>query len=40
VKAEGDRLAADVMVPVPLHGERERERGYKRAALLSKPLEG
>jgi len=39
VKAEGDRLAADVMVPVPLHGERERERGYNQAALLSKPLE-
>ncbi|HTF26239.1 MAG TPA: hypothetical protein VK937_20380 [Candidatus Limnocylindria bacterium] len=39
VKAEGGRLAADVMVPVPLHGERERERGYNQAALLSKPLE-
>ena len=39
VKAEGDRLAADVVVPVPLHRERERERGYNQAALLSKPLE-
>jgi ComF family protein len=38
VSAEGDRLAADVVVPVPLHRERERERGYNQAALLSKPL--
>ncbi|HEV1993681.1 MAG TPA: ComF family protein [Candidatus Acidoferrum sp.] len=38
VNAEGDRLAADVVVPVPLHRERERERGYNQAALLSKPL--
>jgi len=38
VNAEGDTLAADVVVPVPLHRERERERGYNQAALLSKPL--
>jgi ComF family protein len=38
VKAEGNILAADVVVPVPLHRERERERGYNQAALLSKPL--
>jgi ComF family protein len=38
VSAEADRLAADVVVPVPLHRERERERGYNQAALLSKPL--
>ncbi|MCU1315927.1 MAG: phosphoribosyltransferase [Candidatus Acidoferrum typicum] len=38
VKTEGDRLAADVVVPVPLHRERERERGYNQAALISKPL--
>jgi len=38
VKAEGDRLAADVVVPVPLHRARERERGYDQAALLSEPL--
>jgi ComF family protein len=31
-------LAADVLVPVPLHRERERERGYNQAALISKPL--
>ena len=38
VKAEGDALAADVVVPVPLHRERKRERGYNQAALLSRPL--
>ncbi len=38
VNTEGDRLAADVVVPVPLHRERERERGYNQAALLSTPL--
>jgi len=36
--AEGDSLAADVVVPVPLHRQRERERGYNQAAMLSKPL--
>ena len=35
---EGKAMAADVVVPVPLHSERERERGYNQAALLSKPL--
>ncbi len=38
VNAEGAALAADVVVPVPLHRQRERERGYNQAALLSKPL--
>jgi predicted amidophosphoribosyltransferase len=38
VKAEGDWLAADVVVPVPLHGEWEREWGYNQAAFISKPL--
>jgi len=31
-------LAADVVVPVPLHRDREKERGYNQAELLSKPL--
>ena len=35
---EGGRFAADVVVPVPLHRQRERERGYNQAALISKPL--
>jgi ComF family protein len=38
VNAEGAKLAADVVVPVPLHRQRERERGYNQAALVSKPL--
>ena len=38
VRAEGDKMAADVVVPVPLHRQRERERGYNQAALISKPL--
>jgi len=38
VQREGDVLAADVVVPVPLHRQRERERGYNQAALLSRPL--
>ena len=38
VNADGDRFSADVVVPVPLHREREKERGYNQAALLSRPL--
>jgi ComF family protein len=38
VEREGDALRADVVVPVPLYRQRERERGYNQAALLSKPL--
>jgi ComF family protein len=38
VREGGNSLAADVVVPVPLHRERERERGYNQAALISKPL--
>src|SRR5260370_22314921 len=38
VNAEGAALTADVVVPVPLHRQRERERGYNQAALLSMPL--
>ena len=38
VNADSDRLSADVVVPVPLHQEREKERGYNQAALVSKPL--
>jgi len=38
VSGEGDVMAADVVVPVPLHRQRERERGYNQAALLSRPL--
>jgi competence protein ComFC len=36
VKVEG--LLADVVVPVPLHRDRERERGYNQADLIARPL--
>ena len=29
---------ADVLVPVPLHAERRRERGYNQADLIARPL--
>jgi ComF family protein len=29
---------ADVVVPVPLHRQRQRERGYNQAALIARPL--
>src|SRR5215472_3259970 len=38
VESEPDKFAADVVVPVPLHRQRQRERGYNQAALISKPL--
>lgn len=31
-------MPADVLMPVPLHGRRERERGYNQAALLAREL--
>jgi ComF family protein len=31
-------LPADVLVPVPLHASRQRERGYNQAALLAQEL--
>ncbi|MFI5092662.1 MAG: ComF family protein [Candidatus Acidiferrales bacterium] len=37
-RREGETLVADVVVPVPLHRDRERERGYNQAGLISKPL--
>jgi competence protein ComFC len=36
VRREG--VVADVVVPVPLHRQRERERGYNQADLIAKPL--
>lgn len=38
VKSAPDKFAADIVVPVPLHRQRERERGYNQAAMISKPL--
>jgi ComF family protein len=38
VQGEAEKLAADVVVPVPLHRDREKERGYNQAALIARPL--
>jgi len=38
VRSDQSNLAADIVVPVPLHRDRERERGYNQAALISRPL--
>jgi ComF family protein len=38
VRREMDILAADLVVPVPLHRDRERERGYNQADTIAKPL--
>ena len=38
ITAGGDELRADVVVPVPLHRQRLRERGYNQAELIAKPL--
>jgi ComF family protein len=37
-RREGPQLEADLIVPVPLHKVREKERGYNQADLLAKPL--
>jgi competence protein ComFC len=38
VRAEGSGMAVDLVVPVPLHRDRQKERGYNQAAAISKPL--
>ena len=38
VAGEGEILAADLVVPVPLHRDREKERGYNQADMLARPL--
>lgn len=38
VVREPQRMAADVVVPVPLHATRLRERGYNQAELIARPL--
>jgi len=35
---EPQAFAADVVVPVPLHASRLRERGYNQAELIARPL--
>jgi competence protein ComFC len=38
VERERDAWQADVVVPVPLHKDRQRERGYNQAELIARPL--
>jgi competence protein ComFC len=38
VAREGEAFGADVVVPVPLHPDRQRERGYNQAELIARPL--
>ncbi len=38
VVQQGTRMAADVIVPVPLHRQRQRERGFNQADLFGRPL--
>jgi ComF family protein len=38
VRANPGRFDADVVVPVPLHAARFRERGYNQAELIARPL--
>jgi ComF family protein len=38
VRQEPEALAADIVVPVPLHRQRLQERGYNQADLIGRPL--
>jgi ComF family protein len=38
VAQPGDEIHADVVVPVPLHPSRQKERGYNQAELIARPL--
>lgn len=38
VAREARTFRADVVVPVPLHPDRQRERGYNQAELIARPL--
>jgi competence protein ComFC len=38
VKREDEGFDANVLAPVPLHREREQERGYDQADLIARPL--
>lgn len=35
--SNAEKMAADVVVPVPLHPSRQRERGYNQVALIARP---
>jgi predicted amidophosphoribosyltransferase len=38
VKGRGDRLLADVVVPVPLHNVRRKERGFNQVDTFARPF--
>jgi ComF family protein len=38
VRSAGEDFRPDVVVPVPLHPDRKRERGYNQAELIARPL--
>jgi ComF family protein len=38
VRQQGERMAADVVVPVPLHHQRARERGFNQVDVFGRPL--
>lgn len=38
VRSAPNNWQADIVVPVPLHVERRRERGYNQAELIARPL--
>ncbi len=38
VYARAESISYDVIIPIPLHRERERARGYNQAALLARAL--
>jgi predicted amidophosphoribosyltransferase len=37
VRREVGKLEADIVVPVPLHRQRYRERGHNQADLIARP---
>jgi len=35
---DAENFAADVVVPVPLHADRQKERGYNQAEMIARPV--
>jgi len=40
VEREKNRMAVDVLIPVPLHAQRARERGFSQVDVFGRPLAG
>ncbi len=38
IARQPEAFSADIVVPVPLHAARQRERGYNQAELIARPL--